>query len=333
MQARSYSHVLAAVLSMVVLGRAVAPASATSLSWDGGGDGQDWFDADNWDPNSVPATGDDVTVDGSASVLLTNTTDYLNTFVISNATLTFTNWTTWLRATNVTVAKSGTLTHTANSALDTNAIGGWDGDGGIFVDCTNFSLLADGLLDADQKGYKGGTTAHRAGYGPGGGVYGSVRGSGGSHGGVGGKGNATGVSTTYGLTNAPADPGSGGGSKSSPSSGGDGGGYVRIKAGGHVLINGTITADGEGGGDDSGGGGSGGGVYISCRTFEGTTGRIGADAGNGTAWGGGGGGGRIAVRYNAAAQQALGVPAGVRLSVRHGGAAAGRRTATSGPCT
>lgn len=107
---------------------------------------------------------------------------------------------------------------------------------------------------------------------------------------------------TYGSSNAPLDPGSGGrGSQEAPATDGPaGGGSVQIRAVKTVAIQGTISANGGGGFYSDGGGASGGGIYITCRTFIGNSnGVLRANGGAGynqiTYGGGGGGGGRVAV--------------------------------------
>jgi hypothetical protein len=35
----------------------------SAVSWDGGGDGTSWIDADNWSDNEVPDADDDVLID------------------------------------------------------------------------------------------------------------------------------------------------------------------------------------------------------------------------------------------------------------------------------
>ncbi|AII53312.1 T9SS type A sorting domain-containing protein [Hymenobacter sp. APR13] len=50
-------------VAVAVTGNATAPPSA--LKWDGGGDGTSFADAQNWAPDVVPATGDDVLLDHS----------------------------------------------------------------------------------------------------------------------------------------------------------------------------------------------------------------------------------------------------------------------------
>jgi hypothetical protein len=80
---------------------------------------------------------------------------------------------------------------------------------------------------------------------------------------------------------------------------------VWIKADGAVIVNGTISANGNDvNAIQFAGGGSGGGIYIECNTINGTGGVITAHGGlkGSRIENGGGGGGRIAIQYNAAAQ-------------------------------
>ncbi len=41
------------------------------ITWDGGGDGTSWSDASNWDPDAVPTSTDDVTIDNSDATVVT----------------------------------------------------------------------------------------------------------------------------------------------------------------------------------------------------------------------------------------------------------------------
>ena len=36
--------------------------NAINITWDGGGNGTDWSDVNNWDCNCMPASGDNVTI-------------------------------------------------------------------------------------------------------------------------------------------------------------------------------------------------------------------------------------------------------------------------------
>ena len=106
------------VLCCVVASTAALPAYAGTRTWDGTANGN-WFDTARWAPGGdYPRAGDTVLVQ-SGSVLLTNSTEYLGSFTITNATLTFTNWATALSATNVAVLKNGLVTH---AACNTNPV-------------------------------------------------------------------------------------------------------------------------------------------------------------------------------------------------------------------
>ena len=152
-----------------------------------------------------------------------------------------------------------------------------------------------------------GIRAHGRGYaaatGPGkGGNGASGRGGGAGYGGVGGIGSTSGANggPTYGYTNAPAAPGSGGGQPDA----GQGGGLVWINAAGIVTVDGTIDAKGRRG-FGLGGGGSGGAIFIDCSSFDGgTDALLTTQGGEGdSTHGGGGGGGRIAVWWGMTALQ------------------------------
>ncbi|MBI2440277.1 MAG: hypothetical protein HYV35_02785 [Lentisphaerae bacterium] len=165
--------------------------------------------------------------------------------------------------------------------------------GSAFFRCRDVTLATGGGINADGRGFAGGG-ATQNGYGPGGGYYGANYGSGGGYGGQGGRSAQSAGGATYGDSNAPVNPGSGGAGRSGYGSGGYGGGLVRIEATNTVQIDGAITADGETG---TYGAGSGGGIFIRCRNFVGAVaGSLTATGGSkGDANNGAGGGGRIAV--------------------------------------
>jgi hypothetical protein len=160
------------------------------------------------------------------------------------------------------------------------------------------------LLVATNAGFR----ADRAGFhsqrGPGKGVVASARCGGAGFGGQGGKGaNVSALGgPTYGSSNAPVDCGSGGGSYNTGTGttadyGGRGGGLIRLVAARNVMLDGTLTANGENipGTTLSSGGGSGGGIYLYCTRLTGG-GKVVADGGYArVAIAGGGGGGRIAI--------------------------------------
>ncbi len=162
-----------------------------------------------------------------------------------------------------------------------------DTDGGApLLRAAAIRVAAGGGVSADEGGY-------RAAYGPGNGGTAS-RGRGAGYGGRGGDSDTVHVGgNTYGSSNAPVDPGSGG---CYLNNGGYGGGLVRLETPGPLALDGTIRANGGNGFTSIGGGGSGGGILILCDSLSGgASGLVQAKGGNGVSQAGGGGGGRISV--------------------------------------
>lgn len=273
-------------------------AQADTRTW-GGSSGGDWFTASNWEENVVPEDGDNVIVD-SGSIILDSATADLAEFTISGATLTFTNWTTSLIATNVTIESGGTINHAAST---TNSVPG--NTNRVWIIASNVTVNVNGAIDVTSKGYAGGRYNYTPpmGEGPGGGASQSDRGGGGGHGGAGGDSNkGTAGGGTYGSVTAPMTLGSGGGGGNG--FGGAGGGAVLIDASGVVQVNGQIIADG-GSINAQRGCGAGGSIYIQCHTFDGS-GTLSAKGGGPNTHSGGGGGGRIAIAYDSEAQASTG---------------------------
>ena len=253
-----------------------------------------WDEPGNWSLTHVPISGESVEID--ANVVLTNSTAALNGYILNaGKTHTFVGSNTVLHAVGVTIR--GVMTHPVNT--DTNGADGWQADNRVWIDATNVTIEATGGINVNVKGYQGALTPGGAGFGPG---HGTGSDSGSSHGGFGMGRN---VGGTYDSPYAPVEPGSGGGWNDSP--GGTGGGVVRIAASGNVCVNGTISADGQNVGNS--GAGAGGSIYITCRTYSGTTGSIHANGGwllgFVSVYGAPSGGGRIAIVYDTAAQQAM----------------------------
>ena len=316
----------ARAMGIALLALALCPGAgrAGPVAWTGGANDTNWFNAANWSPAQVPLDGDDVTIGYGKTVALSNLTASLGSLTLGG-TLTFTNWNSLLAATNIDIQGTGVMQH---GACNTNAAGGTTNR--IWISCSNLTVRTGGRINADGKGFIGATNTgviQSWGQGPGAG-YGSW---GASHGGVGAMGQYGGsMFGPYDSETAPALPGSGGGYHNGQL-GGAGGGAVWIDASGTVVVNGSITANGEGINNQAGDG-AGGSIYISCFTLAGTNGVISANAGEGNATGnsggGGGGGGRIAVVVNAPAQSNLNLasPLMVTFSANHayGGIAVGR---------
>ncbi len=294
----------------------VTQRGAGAVVWTGTGD-SDWFNPVNWNPAGVPAAGTNVLIDGGASVCLSNSTPTLASLVITNATLTTTNWTTAIAAVMVTVRAGGVITCAGpftNAPAMTNR---------VHILCTDLMIDPGGAIDVRGKGYRGGvrlTGESRNGCGPGGGAGGDPA-QGGGHGGYGGRQNGDGREfggARYGSASAALLPGSGGGDAYDAQGGTPGGGAVRIEASGRVTVNGSVLADALPDNYDGltgrKGTGSGGSIYITCQTLAGT-GLVSADGGtaNNTNPQGSGGGGRVAV-YSDPVVQALEPAPAVRFS-------------------
>ena len=171
--------------------------------------------------------------------------------------------------------------------------------GSVFWHSGQMKLAAtNSLFTADFCGFSGGgSTMHKNGFGIGGGA----EKCGGSYGGRGGTNVGSAVWRTYGDSNAPVFPGSGGGwGNSYNSPGAAGGGVVWMTVDDRVTVNGTMSANGGSirNWQYYPGAGSGGGLFLTCKRFEGgASGLMRANGGNDDSQSAGaaGGGGRIAV--------------------------------------
>ena len=170
--------------------------------------------------------------------------------------------------------------------------------GSVLFNMMNLRIDAFGGINADGKGYAGGTVGGSVGFGPGGGAGGGglTSSGGGGYGGKGGDGQYSSAwgGPTNGLINVPG-PGSGAGGspKAPPTVGSPGGGLVRIVATGTVTLNGIISVNGSNKVNYAGSG-SGGGISIICAKLAGSTNGVMRANGGGSGIGVGGGG-RIAV--------------------------------------
>jgi hypothetical protein len=248
----------------------------SGIGYDGkvwtGASSTDWGTAGNWS-GGVPVPADDVLIDGapngrhptldlsSSAVTIKSLT--LGSSSASTQTVSFGNVTDKkLTVTgNVTIGAYGTLTHTANTTLETHR---------LFLDVGgDLTIAAGGKIDADVKGYAAGS------YGPNGDANGS-------YGGLGASGTAT-----YGSLHAPTNCGAGGsGSLAS------GGGAVKLTVTGRTLLSGDITAMGIGAWNNGNESGAGGSIFLTTGTLEGS-GNVRADSPSGAWWKGSGG--RVAI--------------------------------------
>jgi hypothetical protein len=153
------------------------------------------------------------------------------------------------------------------------------------------TVASAGSINVDGGGYSDAT-------GPGAGQTSLARipdGSGGGYGGNGGSSSSNAVGgVVYGAFDQPTLLGSGGG-LGVGGFGGAGGGLVHMVVGGHLQVDGIISANGAEGFNDRSGGGAGGSIWLSTAGISGA-GTIRANGGAGDpVHGGGGGGGRIAI--------------------------------------
>lgn len=183
-----------------------------------------------------------------------------------------------LRLGNLTVQANAVLTHaTGSTGLVVEAAGG-------------ITIAEGGRLSVDGRGYPIGDDG-----GPGQPAAGGWAGAGAGHGGLG----ATSASGDtggrhYGSLLQPTQLGSRGGAGSG-GPGSAGGGAIRLIAGGQVLVNGRLTAEGLSSPINNSGGGSGGSIWVTAGSWSGS-GVVSVNGGAGEyVDGGGGAGGRIAV--------------------------------------
>ena len=215
-----------------------------------------------------------VTAKGNANSIIDIGADdnvtYPADWVISNVTVRAHGVTQTLG--NVTIANSGVLSHQGNAATEACKLN--------LVLSGNLTVLSNGVINADGRGYA-------AGKGPGGGAS---QWFGGAHAGVANTSPSYGLPTTntYGSITEPVNLGSGGNVS--------GGGAVILDVAGTttVALGAKITANGIYAGS-SRGGGAGGSVNLKTAQLLGD-GVICAD-GNGS---NGGGGGRVAIALDGA---------------------------------
>ncbi len=286
-------------------------AIASQVSWDGGGDGVSWVDANNWSNDQLPGSTDDVTIDISATIDIASSTT-INSLTLgpnNSPTLNFsydaiTNGALTLSSGNFSLNTGSTLTHTAGTTVVV---------GSIYINVQNGSATINGNMNLAGSGFSGGVVGAN-GNGSGGGVHEDTgNGGGGGHGGAGGAGNSAGSTggITYDSEIAPTSLGSGGaGGTGLLTLGGAGGGAVRLNAKGNISIAGNIRAWGNqgidvaGAGRKCGGGGAGGSIFITTEATLSGAGVLSVAGGSGgsctllnSTGGGGAGGGRIRLEY------------------------------------
>ena len=302
-----------AALAALALAFVAFAAQAETLTWDVSVAGGEWSNAANWKIGDAPAgripqEGDDVVFPKRAKtnvkIKLGESTPQLSSLTIwAGWTLSVSGWSTCIRATTVTVTGHSSLYPgtISPSAAFTND----QGSNRVWIVAKDLTVDTYGRIDANGLGYKAMNGPAWAGVTkPGSASY-----CGGAYGGN-QTWNVASASwpKTYGSVKRPLDPGSGASSDGSyPSKYGTGGGAILIELTGALVVNGKISADGLSPWTYCGGG-SGGGICVTCKTISGK-GQITADSPYYTptkdGCGSGGGGGRVAIAYDASAQDAI----------------------------
>ena len=308
-EAGTYTCVVAAPVTLK------AVCGNESKTWVGAS-GARWDDESSWDPEGIPAAGDVVTIPKGTKVAIAESTAKVGVLdvlgIVSNAT-----WDAALNASFVTVRNGGEVT--CGGAFDDEA-----NATRVNIVCDDLTVEKGGKIHADKRGWKGGNTTHKDGYGPGA-IPGASYYAGGGHGGIGSYKGAprTALATNeYGSASAPVTAGSGGWGGNGR--GGNGGGVVTIAASGRVTVHGSVTANAEASASGVGSGaGAGGSVFITCATFQGAYGKISANGGTASeSWSGeyhSGGGGRVAILFDKDEQAKLACPKGMYYGADTGG--------------
>lgn len=311
------------------------------MGWVGGGTGN-WTDASGWakggfiETSRVPNENDDVVIALSNVVTIPygSTANFKSIELKDTATLilegdigigtdiTIRNGAKLIQKSKTTRTISGTLTIDAGGILTHEA----QPVGSTLTYAVNFSadtIIVNGSIDASDKGFQGGTSTHKDGYGTGAGIgmsggYYSAGGAGHGGAGSGTYSNSALGGKAYDDKLNPSLPGSGGGSNIDPNlftPGGAGGGLVQLES--KILTIGTagsVKADGVAGGSKSyncgtycaytisSGGGSGGSITMKASESMNIQGSITAAGGNGGGSScnykaGGGGGGLVYLGY------------------------------------
>ena len=227
-------------------------ASAESYTWKGG-TSVNFEDAENWEPEGKPGTGDSYVIpkpaEGATAVTVNTALDIGSLTVgggdgAGTVKVTFANGlSTNVVAGDVQVLVGGTLTHKANNNAKTYvlnlAVGG------------NMTIAEGAAVDVDCCGFQtNGPGANNNN----GGVYGGRA-----------HGNAT---ASYGSIREPTDLGSNGKGGATWA----GGGAIMLDVVGTLTVNGTIRSRGGLAKADGGGcGGSGGSIFLKVGTLAGAS--------------------------------------------------------------
>lgn len=295
---------------MIAVTAFVVQAQVTTFTWDGGGDGETWSDAENWDVGggAYPNAADHIAVidQGAADITapaglelgaLELGSSYSGTLSLAgNLILSDTAGAAGGLTVNGGILQTGQDGESGISAAGAFFIGAdgtvivrrssMAGDGeGQLIEAESVTIAAGGLLSADGEGFPKGEGPGNHGH-----WY-----NGAAHGGTGGHPpNRNTPRETYGSFIHPLSLGSGGGNSLYGSAGG---GAIVVVATTSVTVDGAISVDGADAietGGQFGGAGAGGSIHVTTPILTGA-GTIRARGGNTMTTGRGeGGGGRIA---------------------------------------
>ncbi|MEN0004901.1 MAG: T9SS type A sorting domain-containing protein [Bacteroidota bacterium] len=118
--------------SIYLLFALITIAQAATITWDGGGNGTTWTDANNWDTNTVPGSGDDVVLSTAATITLGSSTSIQSLAITSSSvsltisssiTLTIDGGTIGIDMDAGTLDNNGTITISNTSDDGVNAEG------------------------------------------------------------------------------------------------------------------------------------------------------------------------------------------------------------------
>jgi T5SS/PEP-CTERM-associated repeat protein len=134
----------------IVLGLLAATAVAQTLTWDGGGDGNDWFDSLNWNPNGDPT--DDanrIVLSGAPVASRTVSADYGGAISITGA-----GWATFEDELYIGANSTGIFAVADGGRVSScwTYIGGYSGDGTATLDGADSMWTNTGNLDVAYLG-------------------------------------------------------------------------------------------------------------------------------------------------------------------------------------
>jgi len=128
---------------VTALGLSLTGVHAAAISWDLGADGS-WQTAANWNPSTVPGSGDDITIDTGDTVTYTPGGD----FTIDGGSLSISDGSTWTQAvSNWSRLNNGTMTIDNSIFARTgggNLVLGFDSNNTFSVVATNSSINVGG---------------------------------------------------------------------------------------------------------------------------------------------------------------------------------------------